>query len=41
MMKVDSELPFSSEQCNVSTVDDDDVVAGVVHRMVDGLVLAF
>ncbi len=40
MMKVHPKLPFSAEQCDVSAVDDDDVVAAVVHRVVDGLVLA-
>ena len=39
-MKINSELPFSSEQSDVSAVDDDDVVAAVVHRVVDRLVLA-
>ena len=40
MVKINSELPFSSEQSDVSAVDDDDVVAAVVHRVVDRLVLA-
>ncbi len=40
MMKVHPKLPFSAKQCDVSAVDDDDVVAAVVHRVVDGLVLA-
>lgn len=40
MMKINSKLPFSSEQRDVSAVDDDDVVAGIVQRVVDRLVLA-
>ena len=39
-MKINSELPFSSEQSDVSAVDDDDVVAAVVHRVVERFVLA-
>jgi hypothetical protein len=41
MMEINSELPLSAEQGHVSAVDDDDVVARVVHRVEDGLVLAF
>ena len=40
MMKINSKLPFSSEQCDVSAVDDNDMVASIVQRVVDRLVLA-
>ena len=39
-MKVDSVPPFSTKQGDVSAVDDHNVVAAVVERVVDGLVLA-
>ena len=39
MMEVDPELPLSAQECDVSAVDDDDVITGVVHRVIDRLVL--
>ncbi len=40
VVEVHSELPLPAEERHVSGVDDDDVVAALVGRVVDGLALA-
>ena len=40
VVEVDPELPLPADERDVLAVDDDDVVAAVVERVVDGLVPA-
>ena len=40
MVKINSELPFSSEQSNVPTVDNNNMIPTVCQRVENRLVLA-